>query len=446
METNRRYNIMEVFPPPSPFFTPLTPPIFPLLPLSHSHSSPTELPSIAVTYRDPPERYAASHSSSMSPRPVRDNKEGHRLHHTINRTLMSILHRGRPHSPGSSGGRHRATFHSTSDRGHRAQNREQEGGTGGSRSMGKQSGFQSYGKMQDHEDREETSSGSSSHSGSPGGERGRGGSEENLPELGREEEDEEDEDDEDLEDGKVVKNHSKRIIRQVFSGGERDMITELSSSHSSQGTLVGSGGGDSSVGGGGASNPSSKRSDSLGRGLKYPHYQLKRYPSNDSMSSQSTLVPKLNYEPDDSIVDIMRLSTGHGLTQSNVQDHVKSEANKHKHKSYHRTHQQHHHHHRHRPRQREEEEEEEGEGDMDGEEVYGYEKGKDKFMEERQQETVVASSGRGRGRGRGRDRDDRKEGPGRRQPRVDVNVVDDDDEGVCLHVHTFPPHASVTLD
>ena len=291
--------------------------------------------------------------------------------------------------------------------------------------------------MFDHPDgereREEMSSGSSSLSGSPGaggGEKGRGGSKDSLVGLAGEDEEEE----EGHGDGKRkhVGHHGHAMHPVYPSETETDILADLTSSHSSQGTLLGSGGAEptpmgASGGGGGGGIPdvhvkSYSRNDSLGRGQKPLYHPMRKYGSSDSLSSQSTLVAKLNYEHDDpmAFADILRPSTGRGaLTQSNVQDHVQSEARKHSRRSYRALHQQ-----QHQGRRREREEEEEGlEYDYRG-------KGKEKGMVE---EVVVVGEG-----GRRRGREERGKGRRRREG-VDTGV---DEEGmsvclVCMYVCMF---------
>ena len=83
----------------------------------------------------------------------------------------------------------------------------------------------------------------------------------------------------------------------------------------------------------------SGRSDSLTRGMKpsYGGYQLRRHGSSESMSSQSTLVNRTGYVAEDdtqqSIIDLIGM--GHsGLTRSQINAHMKSEARKQRH-NYH---------------------------------------------------------------------------------------------------------------
>lgn len=227
-----------------------------------------------------------------------------------------------------------------------------------------------YLKLPEQDEREETSSGSSSHSGSPGGgERSAAVSKDGL--LAEEEEEEEEGREGQERGGKGERGRSHRYTE----GDSRTM--ELGGGHSSQ---LASGSGEMGVA---SWRVYGGRSDSLGRGQKQS-YQLKRYPSNDSMSSSSTLVSKLAYEHDDNLADIFRSATGQGLTQSNVQDHLQLESRRSKHGSR-QSHQRANRH----PRQPLEE----GGG-------YGYMRRREKFMEERE------NGGRTRG--------ERREGPGKR--------------------------------
>lgn len=143
-------------------------------------------------------------------------------------------------------------------------------------------------RVREPEERDETSSGSSSHSGSPGG------GERSVGKGGEEGEEEED---------RGKKGEGRRGIR--YHGYGETEVGVVSS------------------------NPLGRGRDSLGRGQKPGYFPLKKYPSNDSVSSSSTLVSKMNYDHDENLVDILRsTSGGHGLTQSNVQDHLQSEARK----------------------------------------------------------------------------------------------------------------------
>lgn len=227
----------------------------------------------------------------------------------------------------------------------------------------------SYLRVREQDDREETSSGSSSHSGSPGGGERSAGVSKDAEERGEEEE----------EGGR--KAEGRRGIRHGYTGSE----------------------GASEVGVASNSTPSSSsrgyvgRSDSLGRGqkLNYPHNQLKRYPSNDSMSSSSTLVSKLNYEHDDNLADILCSATGRqGLTQSNVQDHLQSEARKTKYsRQYYRSR-------RHDKHQHQRPQEDEG--------GYGYLQRREKFMEDQENGDRAGSVERG-GKRRGKKEEEEEE-------------------------------------
>ena len=93
----------------------------------------------------------------------------------------------------------------------------------------------------------------------------------------------------------------------------------------------------SSDGAHGGSQHAYGRSDSFGRNVK-PSYHLygsnlRRSGSGDTFSSQSTLVPKLLYDADDSslgITDYLQLDYGRkGLTPAKILAHTKSEARKH---------------------------------------------------------------------------------------------------------------------
>ena len=263
-------------------------------------SSQSDLPFVSVTYRqtdrsDPVEEVA--------PSPQRDT--GNALH-TLNRTLKTFLSmKVRPHSPGNGGG----GGHNRHGKGGGAHQEAEHGG--------KRNGtFQSY--IKDEEEAaggdvgngETSSSGSSPLSHSPGGEEGRDRlmADDYSKELGREGDVEgEDEEEEDKE--KSTSRHSYSSLRK--GRGEGDGMGN-------------------SGGGGPSLSKGPNRSDSLGRGLKL--YPIRRYPSNESMSSQSTLVAKqLGGEPDvSSITDILRTTApGHGLTQSNIQDHIRKENSRH---------------------------------------------------------------------------------------------------------------------
>ena len=248
---------------------------------------------------------------------------------------MFLSVRRRTHSPGS-GTQHKSVPE-------RDPNKEQETGS----SSLEKGEFRGYGKMHNGAQREDnTSSGSSPLSDSPGvdrtespGDRTAGlRGEERTTDITLEYKAEEEE-----EDADKGEESGRRVIRQIFTGGEDDRV-ELTSSHSSQRTICESGG--SSGSGFNHQNKAYGRNDSFGHGQRpnYYPYQLKRYPSNDSMSSQSTLVAKLAFEPDYSsmgIADIVQSDTGYGLTQSNIEDHM----NKlHHGKHYSRTHHHHHHH------------------------------------------------------------------------------------------------------
>ncbi len=318
-----------------------------------------------MTYR---EAYATQQSS---PKSLRDRKD----HKPIKSTLKSFLHRHRP--PPTPPNQDRDSDHG----------REQEGGATGL----------DKGKVRRGQDErgEGTSSGSSSHSGSPGG----GGATVKDSLLEEEEEEE-----------RRTKARGRRGISQIYPGDEQERVTEL---NTSQGTLLGSGSGEVGVA------PISRgygRSDSLGRGLKpnysplpqqqqqHHHHQLKRYPSNDSMSSSSTLVSKLNYEHVENVADILRSATGpygiQGLTQSNVQDHGR--------RTRHR--------HRHNQQQQQPSEEEEGGG------VYEYARGK------RKEKFAPAEEGQINGRAGGEGPMGEGPGSGRRGNREEEENCED--EGV----------------
>ena len=222
-----------------------------------------------------------------------------------------------------------------------------------------------YLRVRDPDEREGMSSGSSSHSGSPGG-----GERSAVTGGGKEAE----EGEEEGERGR--KREGRRGIRQGYGEGMSEMGAALSNPLSA-----------GSRGHGG-------RSDSLGRGQRPGYYQLKKYPSNDSLSSSSTLVSKLNaYEHDDNLVDILRpASSGQGLTQSNVQDHLQFEARKNKRL-------------RSRPPRQATAEEEQGGP------AYGYMRRREKFVEGRERSDRVGDDGRGRER-RGKEEVDGREDEG----------------------------------
>lgn len=273
--------------------------------------------------------------------------------HTLNRTLKTFLSvKRRSHSP-RNGGHH----------GHGGSG----GGGGQERENKRQNGsFQSYIKEVEGDEKCETggggrssSSGSSPLSISPGGEERKRLTEDGYPkvEKGRRTVGEEgDVEEEEEEEDKPSSRHRYLRRERGGGGGRESEVAEFGSS----------GGGSSSHSS--STKGSSGRSDSLGRGLKsFSHSQLRRYPSNESMSSQSTLVPKVGYEHDDSmgIADILRTTApGHGLTQSNIRDHVKQEARKHSHGKHYLRHPSRNH------RRHEEEEEEE---------EFEYERGKGSY-------------------------------------------------------------------
>lgn len=111
-------------------------------------------------------------------------------------------------------------------------------------------------------------------------------------------------------------------VRRVSSSGDSDSMGELVSSHGS----FGSGGMHhraTSYGG---------RSDSFGRNMR-PGYPLRRHNSNESVSSQSTLVPRVPfYEAEDiGIVDMIRPEAERGgLTMSRINALQRSENLKHR--------------------------------------------------------------------------------------------------------------------
>jgi len=176
----------------------------------------------------------------------------------------------------------------------------------------------------------------------------------------------EDEDEDDDEEGNGMKavtkkKHSYSYLRKhgVSSGGRR-------------GDNEGEGPGGNPLGGSRAGGPSSFSSkgfdrigassvDGMGGRSSNRPYPIRRHGSNESMSSQSTLVAKQLGGDNDtvsSITDILRPSaTGCGLTLSNIQDHIRNENSRHYH---------HHHHHHHRRREEDEEEEEEDEDEEYG--------------------------------------------------------------------------------
>lgn len=105
--------------------------------LSIFHRPSLELPSIAVTYRQPLERY-----SPVSPNQSTLKDKDHPLH-TLNRTFRTLLNpRRRPHSPGNGNGTRRHLGH---DREHN-----------------QKKSFMSYVRSREGGEEEETSSGSSS--------------------------------------------------------------------------------------------------------------------------------------------------------------------------------------------------------------------------------------------------------------------------------------------
>ncbi len=286
-------------------------------------SSSEELPSIAVTCRQVAEKEVNHHNQEdPDPGPSRDSS---RLH-TLNRTLKGFLNaRHRPHTMGNSNPRQRSNHHDHQggqDRSGTSMEQETATISANDFSSGNldKNVYRRHHSYDDNEEREDTSSGSSPLS---DGERRTG-------EMEEEEEEE--------EEGEKV--------RQVLSDKENDMLMELNMNRSHS----------SNSGGGGSYSHSQirnyGRSDSFGRGLKPSYsYQMKRYPSNDSMSSQSTLVAKLSsYDNEESsLADILGGGGEQGLTLSNINDHLKSEARKDKHgRHYQKPHSHHHHHHRHR--------------------------------------------------------------------------------------------------
>ena len=319
---------------------PIPPPPPPL-----SSSSVLELPSIAVTYRQSLESNTPTEVPSVSVRD-RDNPL-----HTFNRTLKTFLTpRRRSRSPKS--------------KGLPGQEIGGGGGGGGSKGQEQNGSFHSYIKEVEEEEkgkasgeggggrggeRGSLSGGSSPLCRSPGGEQRRPGAERYPRGKRREGEEEEEED--------------RLYSRHSYMKRERGGMG-MGASESNTFTELGNLGGGSSSSNLVSTKGSSGRSDSLGRGLKpFNHSQLRRCPSNESMSSQSTLVPKTGYEHDDTIgiADILRnTAPSHGLTQSNIRDHVKQEARKHNHGRHYLRHNHH---------RREEEEEEEDED-------YEYEKGR----------------------------------------------------------------------
>ena len=116
-------------------------------------------------------------------------------------------------------------------------------------------------------------------------------------------------------------------VRRVSSSGESDSMGELlSSSH-------GGFGGSGSVSMRSTSYGHGGRSDSFGRNMR-PGYPLRRHNSNESVSSQSTIVPRVSfYEAEDTygIVDMIRPETERGgLTQSRINALQRSEDRKHR--------------------------------------------------------------------------------------------------------------------
>ena len=79
---------------------------------------------------------------------------------------------------------------------------------------------------------------------------------------------------------------------------------------------------------------SSGRSDSFGRGVRptYPRHSMKRSESDDTISSQSTLVPRTSLldSDDHPIADILRATMQPMLTQSQVWAHDKSASSRHR--------------------------------------------------------------------------------------------------------------------
>lgn len=125
-----------------------------------------------------------------------------------------------------------------------------------------------------------------------------------------------------------MEERTHEATRRVSSGGSSDSLGDMNGSHggsTSSGTVRG--------------GYSSGRSDSLTRGMKPPYsgYQLRRYGSSESMSSQSTLVNRTGYEAEDdsqqSITDLIGMGRS-GLTRSQINAHMRSEARKQRH-SYH---------------------------------------------------------------------------------------------------------------
>ena len=127
-----------------------------------------------------------------------------------------------------------------------------------------------------------------------------------------------------------VYDRNHEATRRVSSGGSSDGLADVN------GPLVS---GSSSTAGSYRSGGgySSGKSDSLTRGMKpnYGGYQLRRHGSSESMSSQSTLVNRSGYDAEDdpqqSITDLIGMGRS-GLTRSQINAHMKSEAKKHRHR------------------------------------------------------------------------------------------------------------------
>ena len=384
------------FPPPH---TDLCSLLFIYIYLSSSHLS--ELASISVTYRQDP---GASLSTDVTSSSLKDKENPL---HTLNRTLKSFLSvKRRSRSPQNGG---------------KDGQGESGGGEGESqaceRNRRQNGSFQCYIKEVEVEEKcgrggeggiGSSSSGSSPLSNSPGGER-RLIADDGCQkvEKGRRMMGEDGDIEEEEEEYKLSSKH-RYSRRERGSGGVRESeVVELGSSG----------------GGGGSSSHSSLtkglsgHSDSLGRGLKaFSHAQLRRYPSNESMSSQSTLVPKQGYEHDDSmgIDDILRTTApGHGLTQSNIRDHVKHEARKHGHGKHYMRHPS-------NSQQLHEEEEE-----------FEYEKGKNGYGTNRRR-----THGGGGLIHDGRRRDERRERSGR-QDRSEVKEVDEGKQNKYVLSHNL---------
>ncbi len=193
-----------------------------------------------------------------------------------------------------------------------------------------------------------SSSSSSPTSHSPGGEEVGERHGYSLKGVRRDGSDEEEDGEEEEGKGRhVPKKHSYSYIRRAAGSFRRGDAGD------GEGLVSGSVG----VGSMSASRPHDRNGgDGLGRNVK--PYPIRRYPSNESMSSQSTLVAKQLGGDNDasSIADILRSTApGHGLTQSNIQDHIRKENSRH-----YRKYQQHHH------RSRGDEDEEEDEDDEYG--------------------------------------------------------------------------------